>query len=338
MKQIAEKLGLSVATVSYVYNDKWRQNRIPAALAEKVQKTLREEGYRPDPLGRQLKTGKTQTVGVILSDLTRTYNLNILAGLERAFAEAGYLVLVCNSMAGTQEREHLETLLGRTVEGVILTPHDKTGVRPVIDAMRKQGVPVVFVDNYLPGSKADFVVSDNRWGAQRGTEWLIARGCRRIVYVGAQKGLAVLEERFDGYAAALRDAGIPVLPALICDNRVAPGDMYETIVRISSSAKPDAFFAGSFLYFRDGFRFLAERGLKVPDDLALMGFDPVDLGVDDMSRLGLHEVLTQPLPFVEQKARDMGEQAAQILLERIAGSRRKQARVFLKPEVRFLAV
>lgn len=335
LKDIAEDLGVSIAAVSYVYNNKWRECRISEDLAGRIKKKLKEENYRPNILGRQLKTKKTQTIGLIFGDLTRNFNANILAGVEKILAPADYFTLVCNSRLGLVEKEHLETLFTRNVEGIILSPNAPPKILGLVREITEEGIPIVFVDNYIPQLKTDFVVSDNYWGAYKAAEFLINKGCRKIAYVGFKKSLSALEERFQGYSSALKDNGLSVSEKLITRDTKGPESVYPALESVFVQEIPDAIFTESLVYFKEGFRFLAERGLSIPDDIALTGFDSVDLSLNEVNTMHFHSLIKQPIPFVEQKGIEMGELAAQILIDRIAGVNGEISQIFLKPHLQF---
>jgi len=335
LKQIADDLEVSVAAVSYVYNNKWREKRIKENLARKIQKKLKEENYQPNILGRQLKTRKTQTIGVVLGDLTRNFNLNILAGVEKVLAPADYLALVCNSRLGVSEKRHLETLLARNVEGIILSPNTTSGRHVLTEKLKVENTPVVLVDNYLPQLKTDFVVSDNFWGSYKATELFIREGYKKILYLGSKKNLTALKERFQGYVSALKNNGVPLAKNLIYRKLEAPEEVYSALQDIFSRETPEAIFSESLLYFKEGFRFLAKQGLRIPKDIALTGFDPVELPLNEFSALHFNSLIQGHIPFVEQRGIMMGELAAQILISRIKEEKGKTSQIFVKPNLQF---
>lgn len=326
LKDIAEELGVSEATISYVYNNKWKQNRINSSLAEKVSKKLKKEKYRPNSLGLQLKTKRTRTIGIILGDLTRNFNLNILAGIENVLTQKKYFSLVCSSNLGELEKEQLEILSERNTDGIIFAPHNNG--KSTFDVLKKltgEKLPVVLVDNYIPGLKTDFVVSDNYLGAYQAVKNLIRSGKRKIAYIGSRKNLTALKERFRGYTTALKEEGIKFNERLV----------YRAIRDMFSEEKPDALFVESLMYFKEGFLFLSEKNYKIPNDIVLTGFDPVNLNLSEMQEVSLHSIVRQPIPFVEQPGTKMGELAAEIIMDRINGKKREVSQIFLTPELKF---
>ena len=328
LKDIAEELGVSIASVSYVYNNKWKENGLSTSLAERIARKLKEDNYRPNSLGLQLKTKRTQTIGIILEDMTRRFNLDILAGIEKVLATKGYFTLVCSSNLGELEKEQLETLLERNLDGIIFTPQtNEPGTLNIVKEVKERNIPIVLVDNYFPEIKTDFVVSNNYSGAYQAVKYLIKKGKRKIAYIGAKKDITGLRDRFKGYTAALIEADISV-------NRDLIG---EHLPDIFSRDIPDAIFVDSLMYFKEGFRFLSENNYKIPDDILITGFDPVDLSLSEMQNIGFHSLVKQPIPFVEQDGVRMGELAAEIIIKRIKGEKRKKtfSRIFLTPTLKF---
>lgn len=326
LSDIARELGVSIAAVSYVYNGKWRENRISPELAERIAKKLEQEHSRPNLLGQQLRTGRTHTIGVMLPDLIRSYSLELFAGIERVLAEASYFTLLCNSHLGANETDYFDELRARNVDGVILSPqrveHDH------LRRAREEGTRIVLIDNYAPLEGVDFVVSDNRWGAAAAVRHCLEQGRRRIAYFGSDKDIAVLNDRWTGYQDALRDAGLPVDPKLVF-RRADPVFSARLTELLEQTPRPDALLVDSLHYFSDGFRFLAERGVRIPDDLLVVGFDwPPPETMAERGAAGL-----APIPCLVQPAREMGRMAAERLLARIDGLDGEPLREFLRPSL-----
>jgi len=334
LKEIAEELGVSISAVSYVYNGKWKKKRLSEKLARKIEKKLKEENYGPNLLGLQLKTKKTYTIGIILGDLTRKYSLDILSGIEKTLASKNYLSLISNSDLGEKEKDALILLIRRNVDGIIIGPN--TNDPKVKELIKESEMPVVFVDNYIPELDIDFVVSDNLYGAYEAVNYLINNGCKRILYLGSGKRLEALKDRFDGYIKALKKNGIMPEENLIIRNFDTM--KYEALKGLIEEILPDGIFLESFIYSNKLFRFLFEKKMIIPDDMKVIGFDPVDLSFIEIQKNHFHSIIKRPIPYVEQKAHKMGEVAAEILLNRIEGKNKKTKKVFLKPELNFMEV
>ncbi|HPO90862.1 MAG TPA: LacI family DNA-binding transcriptional regulator [Victivallales bacterium] len=334
LKEIAEEIGVSVATVSYVYNNKWKEKRIRRELVEKIKKKLEKENYKPDYLGLQLKTGKTQTIGIILGDLTRSFNLSILSGIERVLAKSNYFALVSSSNFGEKETQYLRAFFERKVEGLILAPQKRENYEEILQEIEKSRIPVVLVDNYFPKKNIDFVVSDNKFGSFKAVDSLIKNGKRKIAYIGSKEKLTALGNRFEGYLLALRKNKIKVEENLICKDIISQSDIYSALEKMFKEEKPDAIFVESLLYFKYGFKFCYDNKLEIPDDIVLTGFDPVDLNLSEFSEVHFNSVVKGLIPFVEQKGEEIGKRAGEIILEKIEGKNKKVQKIFIKPELK----
>lgn len=329
LSDIARDLGVSVTAVSYVYNGKWREKRIGANLARRIQERLAAEHAVPSALGNQLRTGKTQTIGIILADLTKPYFLDLLCGIEQTLATHGYLTLLCHSDRGRREDQQLGELLTRGVDGIILAPHRPDAVTARLDALRDRRIPVVLVDNYLPDTDLDFVVSDNRWAASEVVRHCVRQGCRRVVHAIAESSpLAAIRDRRAGALAAATAAGLSgeqfrVLPTFAA--------LESFVAEMPDRPERTAVVAASFHDFGPGFQALARLRRRIPGELVLAGFDSVAL-----ETLGeLCAWVDAPIPTVRQRGLDMGAQAARRLIARLQGKARGRCRRFIKPELLF---
>ena len=207
---IAKELGVSVATVSYVYNDKWRENRIHSDLAERVRRKLAEERVLPDARGRQLRSGRTMTIGVLLPHLDQPYFLKLLAGIEQWLDQSDYMVLLA-VLIGSTKAVRLscwkECWLGG-VDALVMAPRPATDLAEFVATLGdRHGPPLVFIDNYLSETTVPRVLTDNRWGAREAVRRLMGAGRRRILFFGGDASIAAIHDRYLGYCDAIQEAG-----------------------------------------------------------------------------------------------------------------------------------
>lgn len=274
LSSIAKELGVSTATVSYVYNNKWKEKRIGEELANKILTLIKEQNIQPSMLGKQLKTGKTMIIGVIMPDLSRPHFLSVLRGLDSVFTPEGYMLLLSNSRLGMTERSILGAMISRGVDGIISVPYLQEALYTELapDLARKK-IPLLFLDNYLESSRIPAVSTDNDCTSKELVKGLINQGCRRIAYIGSDT-LQVCIDRFSGYKKALEETGIAFDEKLVCramKNEDAPLSYMEQLL----AQNPDAIFAESFLYFDPYLKMLHEKGLSSPDRIKLAGFDDI---------------------------------------------------------------
>ncbi len=334
LKDIAGELGVSVATVSYVNNDKWRENHISPATAKRVKAKIAREHYRPSRLGRQLRTGKTGTIGVLMPDLTRSYNLGILAGIEQVMTRADYMTLLGNSDLGRLEIRQFDAMLERGVEGLILCPLFSRGLAGRVRRLLEQRMPLVMVDNYLPDAPVEYAITDNQWAVAELTRRLLARGFGKIAYFGMGHDKAVLRDRFLGYTTAIREAGMDPNHLPTC--RGVEKDLGKHLQNLLQRDKPDALITSSFIYFNKGVDILAGYAAESCPGFGIAGVDVPD-------PVSLQKIMagngTRPfgcLVYAEQQAEAMGAAAATRLLQ-ISGRKNGEAlHLKLKPKIRFL--
>ncbi len=314
LSDIAREMGVSKSTVSYIYHDKWRQKRISAELAERVLEKLRQEHAQPSMLGTQLRSGLTQTAGLLLPNLDQPYFLQLLAGLERRLGQENCMLFLGNVHRGAvlRQNEFLEAMMARSVDRVILSPVPAEGLLQLLTGMRAREIPVICVNNYLPNTEFPFVVTDNVYGATRLIREVIATGRKRILFLGASPRVAVIADRLAGYKAALAEPGLkPPRNGILWREQL--GEKFEDAVRthLTSRSRPDAIFFDSLFLSRRIILMMHELGLKHPDDIMVCGFDyPVDLPRTD----AFYETVLTPLLTVQQDARRMGMYAAELAL------------------------
>ena len=310
MKDIARELNVSVATVSRALKD---SPRISEETRRMIQQYAREHNFYPDVIGMALRrrlVGASRIIGVIVPEFTHYYFSSILTGIEEAATARGYYIMVSLSNE-TYEREVriCEMYLRLKVCGVIVSQAKDTKSYDHFQKLIDSGIPIVFYDRICTGVNASRVVVDDYMGAFNAVNYLIDTGCRRIAYFGAPMQLEISKNRFNGYKDALLKAGLPFDESLtrICDNRqdaelITP-DMFD------GDRYPDAFFA-----VNDdtaiGILYTVKRmGLRVPQDVSICGFTN-----------GQRAVACEPmLTTVEQRGKRVGEEAAEILIDKVEG-------------------
>ena len=315
LSAIAKELGVSVATVSYVYNDKWRENRIHPELAERVRQKLIEERGAPNPLGRQLQSGRTQTVGVLLPHLDQPYFLNLLAGIEHRLSQSDYMVLLGVAHQGSKHQQTgiAERMLARRVDAMLICPRPAKDLGEFVATVQQDDRrPIVFVDNYLSESSLPYAVTDNRWGARQAVAKLVAEGRRRILFLGGNSAVAALQDRRAGYCDALKDARLKRDKSLTVWRDSGDGPALKSVRSLfQGPTPPDAIFATSYFRLFPFLKLLDELGLRHPHDVLLAGFDePMETWAAEVVR----NVIQEPLLVVRQDAGEMGRVAVDCAL------------------------
>ena len=305
IKEVARLAGVSTATVSRVFSG---GTAVREDLGKKVREAAKTLNYRPNKLARNLRTRRTQAVGVVIPDIENPFFTAVICGIEDVLRSAEYSLLLANSNEdAARERKNVEALQAEAISGMIFTPSGKDVgfYRELSDS----GIPLVAVSRQVSGLNVDCVLVANREGARQAVAHLTQLGHQRIALISGPASISTAKERLKGYEQALRAAGIPASPELVqyADFRQAGGyDAMRKLLALDSP--PTAVFAGSNLMTLGALQAIHEAGLRIPDHIAMVGFDDMPWAVS----------LQPPLTVVAQPAFDVGVTAARLLLERIA--------------------
>lgn len=301
---VAKRAGVSPVTVSRVINDAPNVN---PATRSRVEQAIRELNYIPNSAARSLRSKRTFSIALLVTDITNAFWTTVARGVEDAAQSGGYTVLLCNTdESPAKQRRYLEVILSQRVDGVIVAPYssDARDLSRLID----QKVPTVIIDRRVQGWEGDMVYCDSISGARALVQHLIRLGHRRIAMISGPYSASTSEDRIAGYCLAMHEAGIPVDPRLI-KRGAYRADSGEQLAReiIREGLNPSAIFAANNAIATGVMKALDDQHLRVPQDIALVCFDESA----DVGRI---------FPFftvVAQPAYDMGVNAAQLLLSRI---------------------
>jgi LacI family transcriptional regulator len=315
--QVARLAGVSPTTVSHVLSGKrWVAERTRVT----VQDAIRQLGYRPNNVARSLRTRRSRMVAVVVPDITNSFYAVLTRGLADAVDGAGYGTYVCNT-DGIPEREDafLADVLDRGADGVVVAAGDLTA--QIRTGPSGLGVPAVCVGGALDDDPhADLVTPDDDVGSHAAVRHLIARGARRIAMVQGPEASGTARD--DGYRRALVESGLPVDPALMArGDWTRPGGRKAMHALMSGDRRPDAVFCANDLTAIGAIDAVHELDLKVPDDVAVVGFDDVDAAT----------IVNPPLTTVRNPAYETGYTAGELLLTRILGSYTGEGRTVVLP-------
>ena len=310
MKDIAEALGVSVATVSRALNGSLR---ISAARREEVRKFAREHDFHPNAIAGRLRNSRlvpTKVIGVIIPQLDHYYFSTILSGIEEQADKYGFRIMVAQSDEHYKREVSIcDSFLENRVCGIIVSQAKDTVRYDHFRRLFERRVPLVFYDRICTGMNTSRVVVDDYMGAYNAVSYLVKSGCRRIAFYGTSMNLEISKNRYNGYRDALLKNGLPVDEHLnlFCDNRLDAEEVTPEILRRND--RPDAFFA-----VNDdtaiGILYTVKRmGLRIPDDVSICGFTN-----------GARAIACDPmLTTVEQRGYKVGEETVEVLLEHVTG-------------------
>ena len=313
MKRIAGELGVSITTVSKVLNNR---DDIGHATRARVLAKVAELGYQPNAVARSLTLRRTHTLGVVIPDLMHSFFVEIVAGLESVASARGYGILLCSSSEDQgKERQELEMLRQRQVDGIVLGSSSASGNTDLLQQLTSLGVGLVMIDrDDHPDVQCDRVVTDDEEVGRLAAAHLLAQGRRAIAHI---TGTPVVHarRRATGYRAAMRQAGIKVVPEWVVRGGFKEGDGYrgmQKLLALPKGTRVDAVFAANDPSAIGAMKAIWDAGLRVPEDIAVAGAGDIALG--DMLRV--------PLTTVSWSREDQGKAAAELLLDRIEGDTR----------------
>ena len=318
LKDVAQLAGVSPSTVSYFLNGK---KKVRPETEERILQAVRELQYRPNLVARSLKMKRTKSVGIVVSDLSNIFFLDVLAGIENVLTEAGYSSIVSNSRNSEEiERENLRDLTNRNIDGVILLGTGGDTARPEECA----GIPVVSVDR-IGDAKTHTISVDNRRGGYIGARYLLQKKKKNIICIGFAQRIS-LHERYEGCRDAYAECGIDADKHLrYVETGISPEHGYQAVMELFAQGKLkdcDAIFAGADFVGFGILKALRDLGIQVPDEIGVMGFDD----------LPLSQYVSPTLTTVQQPRFEMGRQAASMLLG-IIEKKETEGSVLLRPSL-----
>lgn len=306
IKDIAKVLGISPSTVSRALKD---HPDISPKTKEKVKKLAEQLQYRPNAIALSLKHSKSFTIGLIIPEIIHHFFSSIISGVSDVAYASGYKVMITQSNE-SYEREvaDAQALLASRVDGVLISVSKETTNYEHLKNLEKNGIPMVFFDRAVESISTDKIVVDDVNGAFQAVTHLIEQGCKNIMHLAAPAHLLISKNRLEGYKRALNKANIPFNENLIvqCDTYNGSIERIENLIK-TKEIEFDGVFAVNDATAIGAMRGIKNAGLKVPDDVKVVGFTN-----------GLISLMTEPqLSTIEQHGFEMGQIAARILLNRI---------------------
>jgi LacI family transcriptional regulator len=305
MKDVAERAGVSVGTVSNVLN---RPDRVAEATKAQVLAAISELGFVRNSSAAQLRAGTSRSLGLIVLDLANPFFHDVARGVEDVAEDAGYAVVLCNSdEQAHRENRYLQVLEEQRVRGVLITPVEVGSER--LDALRRRGTPTVLVDRHDPSVNCCSVAVDDVAGGQLAGACLLDRDQhRRVAYVTGPLKIRQCADRLNGLRLAALEAGLDPDEAITVVEMPALNARtgYEAASRLFRDGTDiTAAFCANDLLALGVLRAAVSTGRRVPDDIALLGYDDIDFAAD----------AAVPLSSVRQPRRQIGRAAAQLLIE-----------------------
>jgi LacI family transcriptional regulator len=312
LKDIARDLGVSIMTVS-------KALRGHADIGEETRRLVLERArqlkYQPNLLPRQMLSGRTHTLGMIVPTLESTYFSKLVQGVTVQTRERGYQLLLCNS-DGIVERERgqIQALLGHRVDGIVLAPAGPLRKKGEMELLFDSNLPFVLAGRGMPGFEANFVGSDGVGIGRTATKHLIQRGCRRIAHIQGPPVAGSVQRR-EGFLAAMKSAGYRIPSAFLAGGADGIEVGYDAMrVLLRGKSLPDGVFCYTDMIAAGAMQAILDAALNIPKDIALIG----------VGNLLFSDLLKVPLTTIDQNPVAMGGEAAELILdlaeERLVGT------------------
>ena len=306
IKDVARLAGVSPSTVSkYINGGSVRKENIAA-----IRSAIARLDYRVNPIARSLKTRRSHSVGILLPSLAAPFFSSVFMASDRVLRERGYHSMIsCYYADHGLERDYLSYLMNAGADGLIYVPENLTA-EEFQELTAHRDIPVVQVDRMIPGVDSDAVLSENKKSACLAVSRLTAKGHRRIALVGGPSSVQTAKERLAGYLQALELNGILYDGTLVFSGELSFAFGYQSFGELMDSAvPPTAIFSTNHDITMGVITAARERGLRIPEEVDVFGFDCVDVCA----------VMSPPLPVVYQPEEEMGRLAAAYLMERLDG-------------------
>ncbi len=309
---IAKRLKLSPSTISRALNN---HPDIKESTRAKIKKVAVEFNYRPNPIAQSLKKNRTNTIGVLVPEIKHDIFSSAISGIEEIAYKSGYTIILCQSDEN-YEREVVNTnlLMHQRVAGVIVSVSENTRVGGHFNDLLNAGIPIAFFDRSCDSVIADKVIIDDYRSAFDAVAYLIAKGYKRIAHFAGPQTLEISQKRMKGFIDALKQANMPLIDGFVIDGELHESHGYKSMDElIQKKNVPDAVFAVNDIVAMGAFRRIKEVGLRIPEDIAVLGF----------SNSRLTTMVSPTLTVIDQFPFEMGKKAASMLIEMIEGKRTK---------------
>lgn len=306
MQQVAEHARVSKATVLRVLNN---DPKVASDLRIRVLKAIQDLGYQPNRAARRLRGTPSGVIGLVISDIQNPFFISVMQGVEDTAYAHQTSILLCNTSEDlARQQMYLDVMQAERVAGLILVPTSDTSVKSLA-GLKLSGTPLILLDRWIDGLEADIVQVDNVGGAQLAVRHFIDLGHDRIAIVVGAPNLSTGRERQRGYRDCLSAAGIAIDETLIKTGNPYREDGYRLTRELMLSAQPPrAIVVGNSLMTLGALQALRELNLRVPDDVAIVGFDDLPWA----------DELCPALTAVSQPTYELGREAVHLLLRRLA--------------------
>ncbi len=320
IKDVANKAGVSATTVSAYLNKSAPVNKV---TAERIKKVIDEIGYKPNLIARSLRQKKTNIIGLIVGNILSHFYSVIAKSVEDGARKYGFNTILCNGDDDPKkELDYIKVLESLKVEGIIMTPTGKN--EDYINSVIRSGINVIFIDRFSDKVNCSSVCVDNATGSYNAVKYLVKQGYKKIAIINGNLEIITAKERLDGYLKVLKEASLSIDNDLIKigDFKRETG-LIKSLELLEGGNKLDSIFSTNLEITKGILSSIKQKGLKIPDDIGLVGFDDSDIT----------QLFNPPITAISQPVYDIGSTAVELMIDEIKsekGLKRKIVRKILK--------
>lgn len=318
---ISKALNINSSTVSRALNN---SPKVSKETKARILTKAKELGYQRNSLASNLRTNKTNTIGVIVPRLSRNFFSNVIAGIEETAYENGYNVLICQSLESLErEKNIVNTLISNRVDGMLISISMETTTYEHLKAFKTHGAPIVFYDRPFNFNGASSVIIDDFKASFIATEHLILNGCKKIIHFSGPQIITLYKNRKKGYIAALEKHGIRYNSKLCYESKLSENDGFLIAEEVIKVKGVDGIYSANDTAAIGAMKYFKANGVKIPEDIAIVGFnnDPISA------------VIEPGLSSINQPDFEMGKIAAAVLIHQINDKKSKNSSKILDVEL-----
>lgn len=322
LKDLAQEIGVSISTVSRALKN---HPDISPELTIKIQQLAEKRNYTPNPLAMGLLRQQTKMIGVIVPDIVTHFYSSIISGIEEVAKKHGYFIIIASSNESIKkEIESVENLLKSRVEGLIVCLSQETNQFKHFERLISNEIPLVFFDRVCDSLNVPTVIADGIDAAKKVTHHFFENGCKRIAYISGPDHLNISKNRKDGYLKGLEECGLLFNPELLVQCNLSTEDAQKATKQLLQLEKlPDAIFGLNDTIAFAAMKEIKKHGLKIPDDIALVGF------TDEF-----HSTVVEPaLTSVTHPTKQMGQEAANLFFQLVENEEKFEKQIVLQTEL-----
>jgi len=324
LKDVARSLGVSTALVSLVLNGKAKESRISEKMAELVIETSKAMNYTPNLVARNLRGGKSQLIGLIVTDISNPFFSLISRIIENKANELNYTVVYGSTDENFNNTQKLvDVLLNKGVDGLIIVPCD--GSEKLIEQLHEKNIPMVLLDRYFPNLDVSSSCLNNYNATQLATKHLIGQGFKNISLIAYKSEMNNVLDRIAGYEDKMKEVGLIDFINIRRVNMINPKqEIGKALDYLINKKKTEAIIFTTNMLSIHGLYCLNDMNVKIPDEIAVVGFDGNDL----------FDLFYSPITYIKQPVEQIAEEAVNILIDKIKNSEKaKKSMVILEPEL-----